>query len=156
MKEEREGIFWGQLPSKISVLLGLKLEKNASRHKAHLRTEYGKFQGKGFKLIQQQTRKKCKAINNILYPWIEKCESSGVYVNGQFLKEEAINIEEGINQEVLNELKISEGRLEKLKLNYGIREKQISGKLFDVSETTAESWIKRLRELCKGYLLKDV
>ena len=54
----------------------------------------------------------------------------------------------------LNDFKASEGWLKKWKLSYGIREKQISGES-DVSEVTVGSWIERLRELCKGYHLKD-
>ena len=50
----------------------------------------------------------------------------------------------------------SEGWLDKWKLSYGIREKQISGESFDVSEVTVGSWMERLRELCKGYQLKDI
>ena len=38
---------------------------------------------------------------------------------------------------------------------YGIRERQISGESI-VSETITESWMDRLRELCKYYSLKDI
>ena len=34
--------------------------------------------------------------------------------------------------------------------------KRVSGDTFDVSETTVESWMERLWELCKGYELKDI
>ena len=51
---------------------------------------------------------------------------------------------------------VSEGWLQKWELSYGIRERQISGESLDVSEVTVGSWIERLRELCKGYHLKDI
>ena len=72
------------------------------------------------------------------------------------LKEEVMNIKEYLNKEVLNNFKASERWLEKWKLSYGICEKQISGKSLYAFETTVESWMERLRELCKGYELKDI
>ena len=71
-------------------------------------------------------------------------------------KEEAMNIKDLSNNPDLNNFKASEGWSHKLKLNYGIREKQISGESFDVSEGTVGSWMEQLRELCKGYQLKDI
>ena len=56
----------------------------------------------------------------------------------------------------LNDVKAPEGWLDKWELSYGIREKQISGEIFDVSEVTVGSWMERLRELCKMYQLKNL
>ena len=56
----------------------------------------------------------------------------------------------------LNDIKAPEGWLDKWELSYGIREKQISGQFFDVSEVSVGSWMERLRELCKRYQLKDI
>ena len=50
----------------------------------------------------------------------------------------------------------SEGWLDKWKLNHGIKEKQISGKSLGVSETTVESWMERIKELCKVYDQGDI
>ena len=71
-------------------------------------------------------------------------------------KEEAMNIKDLSNNPDLNNFKASKGWSHKLKLNYGIREKQISSESFDVSEGTVGSWMEQLRELCKGYQLKDI
>ena len=71
-------------------------------------------------------------------------------------KEEAMNIKDLLNNLDLNNFKASEGWFHKLKLSYGIREKQISGKSSDVLEETVGSWMEQLRELCKGYQLKDI
>ena len=63
------------------------------------------------------------------------------------------------NKEVMNDLndvKAPEGWLDKWELSYDIREKQISGEIFDVSEVTVGSWMERLRELCKKYQLKNI
>ena len=67
-----------------------------------------------------------------------------------------MNIKDLLKNLDLNDFKASEGWFEKWKLGYGIREKQISGESLDISEVTVGSWIERLRELCKGYHLKDV
>ena len=91
-----------------------------------------------------------------MYKWFKKCEASGIYVSGSLLKEEAMNIKDLLNNPDLNDFKASEGWLDKWKLSYGIREKQISGESFDGSEVTVGSWMERLRELCKGYQLKDI
>ena len=56
----------------------------------------------------------------------------------------------------LNEVKAPEGWLDKWELSYGIREKQISGEFFCVSEVTVGFWMERLKELCKGYQLKNI
>ena len=72
------------------------------------------------------------------------------------LKKETINIKDLLNNPDLNDFKASEGWLDKWKLSYGIRQKQISGESFDLSEVTVGSWVEWLRELCKGYQLKDI
>ena len=52
--------------------------------------------------------------------------------------------------------KVSERWLDKWKLSHGIKEKQISGESLDVSQTTVESWMERIKELCKGYDQRDI
>ena len=52
--------------------------------------------------------------------------------------------------------KVSEGWPDKWKLSHSIKEKQISGESLDVSETTVESWMERIKELCKGYGQRDI
>ena len=91
-----------------------------------------------------------------MYKWFKKRETSGIYISGPLLKEEAMNIKDLLKNPDLNDFKASEGWLEKWKLSYGIRKKQISGQSLDVSELTVDSWTERLRELCKGYHLKDI
>ena len=95
-------------------------------------------------------------MNTILYKWFKKCEASGIYVRGSLLKEEAMNIRDLLSNPYRNDFKASEGWLDKWKLSYCIHEKQISSESFDVSEVTVGSWMERLRELCKGYQLKDI
>ena len=128
----------------------------AVKNKASLRAEYENFQGKGLRHLKREKHQKYKAIKTILYKWFKKCEASGIYVSGSLLKEEVMNIKDLLNNADLNDFKASEGWLDKWKLSYGIRKKQISGKSFDVSEVTVGSWMERLRELCKGYQLKDI
>ena len=120
----------------------------AVKNKASLRAEYENFQGKGLRHLKREKHQKYKAIKTILYKWFKKCEASGIYVSGSLLKEEVMNIKDLLNNADLNDFKASEGWLDKWKLSYGIREKQISGKSFDVSEVTVGSWMERLRELC--------
>ena len=52
--------------------------------------------------------------------------------------------------------KASEGWLDKWKLSHGIKKNQISGESLDVSQTTVESWMERIKELCKGYDQRDI
>ena len=136
--------------------IGKTQAANVVKNEASLRAEYENFQGKGFKHLKREKHQKCKAINTILYKWFKKCEASGIHVSGSLLKEEAMDIKDFLNNPDLNDFKASEGWLDKWKLSYGIREKQISDEAFDVSELTVGSWIERLRELCKGYQLKDL
>jgi len=72
------------------------------------------------------------------------------------LVEEAMNIKESLNRPELASFTASNGWLEKWKLSYGIKEKQISGESLDVPITTIESWMERMQELCKGYDDKDI
>ena len=102
-----------------------------------------KFQGKGLKHFQRQNHQKYKAINDIVYPWFKKWGSSGIFVNGSLIKEEEINIKEGLNRGALNDFKASDGWLEKWEFGYGIHEKQICGESFYVSDTTVDEKFAR-------------
>ena len=122
--------------------IGKTQAANVVKNEAKLREEYENFQGKGFKRIKRENHQKFKSINNILYSWCKKYESSGIYVNGSLLKEEAMNIKQSLNLPELDGFKASEGWLDKRKLSHGIKEKQISGESLDVSQTTVESWME--------------
>ena len=126
------------------------------KNEAKLREEYANFQGKGFKHIKRENHQKSKPINDILYSWFKKCESSGIYVNGPLLKEESMSIKQSLNLPELDGFKASEGWLDKWKLSHGVKEKQISDESLDVSQTTVESWMERIKELCKGYDQRDI
>ena len=126
------------------------------KNEAKLREECANFQGKGFKHIKSENHQKFKPINDILYSWFKKCESSGIYVNGPLLKEEAMRIKQSLNLPELDGFKASEGWLDEWKLSHGIKEKQLSGESLDVSQTTVESWMERIKELCKGYDQRDI
>ena len=67
-----------------------------------------------------------------------------------------MDIKDLLNNPDLNGFKASEDWLDKWKLSYSIREKEISGEFFDVLEVTVGSWMERLRELCKACQLKDI
>ena len=67
-----------------------------------------------------------------------------------------MNIKQSLNRPELDGFKVSEGWLDKWKLSHGIKEKQISGESLNVSKTTIESWMERIKELCKGYDHKDI
>ena len=136
--------------------IGKTQAANILKNVQKLRKEYENFQGKGLKHISRQNHQKFKPINEVLYAWFRKCESSGIYVNGPLLKEEAMNIKQSLNRPELDGFKASEGWLDKWKLSHGIREKQISGESLDVPITTIESWMERIKELCSGYDDKDI
>ena len=67
-----------------------------------------------------------------------------------------MNIKQSLNRPELNGFKASESWLDKWKLSHSIKEKQISDHCLDVSKTTIESWMERIKELCKGYDHKDI
>ena len=67
------------------------------------------------------------------------------------LKEEAVNFKAALGKLKFEDIKASNGWLEKRNLTHGIREKHIFGEPVVVSETTLESGMERLRELRKGY-----
>ena len=136
--------------------IGKTQAANVLKNERTLREEFANFQGKGFKNINRRSHQKFKAINDILYSWFKKCEASGIYLNGLLLKEEAINIKQSLNRQKLDGFKASEGWLDKCTLSHGIKEKQISGESLDVSKTTVESWMERIKELYKGYDHKDI
>ena len=59
--------------------------------------------------------------------------------------EEAVNIKDLLDNPDLHDFKASEGWIDKWKLSYGIHEKHISDKSFNVSEVTRGSWMEQLR-----------
>ena len=65
-----------------------------------------------------------------------------------------MSIKQSLNLPELHRFKASEGWLDKWKLSHGIKEKQISGESLDVC--TVESWMERMKELCKGYDQRDI
>ena len=96
-------------------------------------------------ILKQKTIKNTKlSTQNNFVQILQKCEASGNYISSSLLKE-AMDIKDLLNNPDLNDFKDSKGWLDKWKLNYGIREKQISGNSFDVSEVTVSSWLERLR-----------
>ena len=95
--------------------IGKTQAANILKEEEKLRMEYENFQGKGFKHINRTSHQKYKPINEILYTWYKKCESSGIYVNGPLLVEEAMNIKESLNRPELASFTASNGWLEKWK-----------------------------------------
>ena len=71
------------------------------------------------------------------------------------LKEEALNMKSSLNKSVLDDLRASDDWFDKWKLNHGIREKHISEESL-VSETTVESWMERIKEICTGYDCQNI
>ena len=124
--------------------IGKTQAANVVKNEAKLREGYANFQGKGFKHVKRENHQKFKPINGILYSWFKKSESSGIYVNGPLIKEEAMSIKQSLNLPELDGFKASEGWLDKYKLSHGIKEKQISSESLDVSQTTVESWMERI------------
>ena len=122
---------------------------NALKNERAFRKESANFQGKGFKQINKGIHQKFKAINDILYSWFKNCEASGIYLNGPLLKQ-------SLNRQQSDGFNVWEGWLDKWKLSHDIKEKQISGESLKVSKTTIESWMQRIKELCKGYDHRDI
>ena len=120
------------------------------------RAEYENFQGKSYKHTLRGNHLNFKSINDMLYSWYKKCETSSIYVIGSILKEKSMNIKSLLNQSVLENFRASDGWLDKWKLNHGIREKQISEEFLGVLETTVESWMERIKELCTGYQCQNI
>ena len=115
------------------------------KNEVKLRKEFENFQGKDLKHIKRENHRKFKPINGILYSWFKKYEGSGIYLSGPSLKEETTNIKQSLSLPELDDFNASEGWLDKWKLSYGIKEKQISGESLGISESTVEPWMKRIK-----------
>ena len=126
------------------------------KNEAKLRKEFENFQSKDLKHIKRENHRKFKPINGILYSWFKKYEGSGIYLSGPSLKEETTNIKQSLSLPELDDFDASEGWLDKWKLSYGIKEKQISGESLGISESTVEPWMERIKEFCKGYEQRDI
>ena len=99
---------------------------------------------------------KYNKINEILYRWYKKCDASGIFPSGAMLQEEAMLIKEALGDEELSGFTATNGWLEKFRISHKLKDKVIVGEAGDVPEETVDSWIERIRELTKGYELRDV
>ena len=63
-----------------------------------------------------------------------------------------MNIKQFLNRPELDGSKASEDWLDELKLSHGIKEKQSSGEAPDVSKTTIESWMERIKKFVKDVM----
>ena len=91
-------------------------------------------------------------INHAVFDWFCLARCSKVPISGPMIQEEAKEIAERLN---IDNLKASNGWLEKWKHHYNIVNFTVSGEEGDVDEETVESWSERLREITKIYELKD-
>ena len=78
---------------------------------------------------------------------------SNIPIIGSMNQEEAKEI---ANQLQIDDFKASNGWLQKWKNYYNIANFTISGEESDVNEETVNSCAERLRELTRGYELKDI
>ena len=80
-----------------------------------------------------------------------------VPINGPMVPEETTKIAKKLNKATeYNGFKASTAWLECWKSRYGIKQWAVEGESGQVQTETVESWVDRLRELCKGYKLEDI
>lgn len=97
-----------------------------------------------------------RTINEILSVWYGKYGAAGVYPFEMMLREEALTVEESLNDRFLDGIVSSGGWLETWKSHRGIRKTRITGEANDIPATTEKAWIERIPELIKGYELQNI
>ena len=97
---------------------------------------------------------KYEKINEVVYEWYYVSRDSMVPINGPMLQEEASAIAARLGS--YPDFKASSGWLECWKNRYSIKQRAVEGGSGQVHTETVTSWMKRLRELCKGYSPEDI
>ena len=65
-------------------------------------------------------------------------------------------IKDALGDNSLDDFTATNGWFEKWKISYNLRENRVVGEAGDVPEETVDAWIERIRELIKGYELRDI
>lgn len=80
-----------------------------------------------------------------------------VPVNGPMIREEATEMAKKLNKSAeYDGFKASSGWIERWESRYGIKQRGVEGGSGQVQTETVDSWMERLRELCKGYKFEDI
>ena len=98
--------------------IGKTASANILKNKKKIREQYEQFHEKNKGCSRPG---KYKLINDILYDWYQKCCSSGLYLNGPLLKEEAMEIKEQLQDSEFDGFVASDGWLDKWKASYAIK-----------------------------------
>jgi len=80
-----------------------------------------------------------------------------VPINGSMIREEATDTAKKLNKPAeYDGFKASSGWLQCWKSHYGIKQWAVEGESGQAQTETVESWMERLRVLCKGYKPEDI
>lgn len=124
------------------------------KDKRNVRTQYETFRSANNKRSRDG---KYQVINEAVYQWYCLARDAMVPINGSMIREEATEIAKKLNKPAeYDGFKASSGWLECWKSNYGIKQRTFEGESGQVETETVESWMERLRELCKGYKPEDI
>ena len=125
---------------------------NIIKNEASIRKEYEEFKGD----LKRKRKGQFNDINEILYEWFKKCCAANIYPDGPMLKEEAMEIKNCLDKVELKIFTTSSGWLEKWKISYGVRERNVNGETGEVAEYMVSAWMGILVELTRGYEHADI
>ena len=124
------------------------------KDKQNVRAQYETFCSANNKRLQDG---KYQEINEAVYQWHCLARDAMLPINGPMIREEATEIAKKLNKPAeYDGLKASSGWLECWKSHYGIKQHAVEGESGQVQTETVESWMERLKELCKGYKPEDI
>ena len=92
-------------------------------------------------------------INDQFWEWYRWCRVSHVLVSGPMLQEEALAMAMELR---MKDFKPLNDWLEKWKNKHNVAQKNVAGEEGNVSETTVDSWLERVRELTKDYVAQHI
>ena len=121
------------------------------KDKQNIRVQYETFHSANNKRSRDGKYQKINEAVHV-YQWYCLARDAMVPINGPMIREEATEIAKKLNKPTeYDGLKASSGWLECWKSHYGIKQQAVEGESGQVQTETVESWMERLRELCKGY-----
>lgn len=138
---------------KLAEIFGIGKTQIAAifKEETSIRARYERMGQSGYKRAREG---KYELINEAVYKWYCLARDSMIPINGPMLQEEASAIAARLGN--YRDFKASSGWLECWKNRYGIKQRAVEGESGQVQTEAVESWMERLRELCKGYSPKDI
>lgn len=123
------------------------------KDKQNIRAQYEAFTSAS---VKHSRDAKYQEINDAVYKWYCLARAAMVHVNSPMIQEEAAEKAKIFNMQDFEGFKASNGWFGRWKDRYGIKQRHVEGESGQVRSGTIESWMERLREVCKGYNPEDI